>query len=247
MSIMRWLFIFLGIVSLFRAGASPLPQATPEPLAPGPLLSRAPEFSQWLISVASGLTDPTRPPKNTKYDLRMLVIKSGQIRHEISVTGDGHRSEKWCEGDLQATVFPGERNPSITSRSTTSGGNGGFTDYSKSDFPGFDWISARKYTGTQTMEGVPCIVFHDGPADNGALPSGTPDPNAPPPVPKTGRTAYIAADSRLPVLLQVDGVTTFYQFEAPPATPLSLPPNVQVAIDMIHAQDQRAAIAPAAP
>jgi hypothetical protein len=197
--------------------------------------------------VASGLADPTRPAKDTKFDLRMMVAKSGPIRCVVSVTSDGHRTEKWCEGGLQATIFPGVQEPSISTRSTTSRGNEGYSDYSKTDFPGFEWISAKNYIGAQTMEGVPCIVFHDGPVSLNAAAATTDGTAAAPPVPKTGRTAYIASDGRLPVLLQDENVTTFYQFETPPAAPLTLPPNVQAAFDLIHARLEEAAAPPAAP
>jgi hypothetical protein len=237
MRTIRWLCIFFGIASLVGAAAAQSPQATPPPLGPGPLLKRAPNFSQWLISSKLGSADaPLVPDANTKFDQRTLVRKTGAIRYEITAYVDGRRTEKWCQGDFQAAVIPGEANPIVTVRGANAVG-GGFTDYSKSDFPGFEWISKRNYIGVQTMEGVSCIVFHEGSKGGGDAPSTA-----------GGNTAYIAADTRLPVLLQADdGTATLYQMEAPPSTPLAIPPNVQASFDILQARFQRAAAVPAAP
>jgi hypothetical protein len=85
------------------------------------------------------------------------------------------------------------------------------------------------------MEGIPCIVFHtDTINDSGlVLPStsGTTSSSAT----LSGRTAWIDADKRLPVLLQEGNVITFYQMEPAPSTQLTLPPNVQAAFDVDRA------------
>jgi hypothetical protein len=244
MIMMRLFFVFIGFASLVRAQTAPSSQATPEPLAPGPLLDRAPAFSQWLVSVKAGA--PDAPDQKTKYDQRTRVRKTGPIRYEITLNADGHRYEKWCRGNLQANVIPGVDNPEVSMGSSASYGNAGFTDYTKSDFPGFDWISKGNYVGTQTMEGVRCIVFHSGPTGGAATsPVGAPAPNAK--IPTTGKTAYITADRRLPVLLDVNGDITFYQFEAPPTAPLALPANVQFAFDNLTSRLQQSAAKPAAP
>ncbi len=249
--IMMRLFFFLAIACLFRAEAAPLPEQTPVPLAPGPLLNRAPDYSQWLVSSKSGPADAVQAPdQKTKYDQITRVRKTGSIRYEITANADGRRFEKWCTGNLQATVIPGVKDPQIAMASAVAKGNVGYTDYSQSDFPGFEWISRKNYIGTQSMAGVPCIVFHTGPDDTGAAAlSGTaaPNPGAPVAIPKGGSTAYIAADSRLPVLLVADGSMKFFQFEAPPSTPLVLPPNVEAALDNITMRLRQAAAPPPPP
>lgn len=248
---MRWLVIFLAIASLFRAAAAPLSQGTPEPLAPGPLLNRAPDFSQWLISSKSGPADAVQvPDQKTKFEQITRVRKTGSIRYETTATADGRRYQKWCTENLQATIIPGVKDPQIAMSWGAAKGNVGYTDYSKSDFSGFNWISKSNYIGTQVMAGVPCIVFHTGPADDDtAITSGTAtsNPSAPAAIPKKGNTAYIAADSRLPVLIVDNGAITFYQFEAPPSTPLALPPNIQSAFDTVMTRLRQAAAPPPPP
>jgi hypothetical protein len=220
-------------------------------LPPGPLISRAPDPGQWLVSIKSGSpsTDPApAPDPRAKYDQRMLVRKSGAIRSEVLVDGSGQRLlDKWFAGGTEVTVYPGQKDPVITMPGATIEPEGhadtNFTDYSKSDFPGFEWLTFQKYTGIQICSGIPCIVFHDGPADTASPAAGA----AAPPVPVTGRTAYIDVKSRLPVRLQVDDVATYYQWYQAPATPLTLPPAVQTVLANLQANARRAAQAPAAP
>jgi hypothetical protein len=71
------------------------------------------------------------------------------------------------------------------------------------------------------------------------------NPNAPPPIPQAGSTAYIAADSRLPILLQTDEGFTVYQWMQPPTAPLTLPASIQSYVSNVQARVQAAA-APAA-
>jgi hypothetical protein len=225
-----------------------LPGSTPVPLAPGPLLNRAPDYSQWLVSVKSGTTSAVEvPTARTSYDQRTLIRKTGTIRDVITVTGTGQRTDKWCEGGLQASVTPGGGTPGVSMYTPTALFNTGYTDYSKSDFPGFEWISRNNYIGRQTMQGVDCIVFRDPPApDASSTPAASPAA-ASQVIPPIGRTAYIAAEGRLPVLLQVDNVTTSYQWMQPPTAPLTPPPAVQAALDQARARLDVAAKPPAAP
>lgn len=245
MRTMRWICLLFGIASLFSAEASPQTQDTLPPLPPGPLLNRAPEIAQWLIAVKTGLLAAPQSSKPVQYDQRTLVKKSGQIRYEITEYSDGRRFEKWCTGDYQAAIYPGGQDPVVSMRGATLHGAGGYTDYSKSDFTGFDWISRRKYIGTQSISGVPCFVFHDGPLAPGNQISA--NGSAPAAVPQTGKTAYIASETLLPVLLQVEAVTTLYQFQQAPAGALTLPPNVQAAFERLQGRIQRAAVPPASP
>ena len=244
----RRLSIFLILLGVALHAQAQQPAATPPPLPPGPLINRAPDPAQWLVSVKSGSpsTDPAPiPDPRAKYDKRMLVRKSGAIRYEILVDGTGQRLDRWFMGIAEATFYPGQNDPVVTMEGATigAGGRTNYTDYSKSDFPDFDWITAGNYTGIQTCSGLTCIVFHDGPAT-----LASPAANAAaPPVPVTGKTAYIEIKSRLPVRLEVDDVANYYQWEQPPPTPLTLPQGVQDKLAAIQANAARAAIAPAGP
>jgi hypothetical protein len=239
-----FLCALFSAAALFHGQAQTAPQATPPPLAPGPLISRAPDFSQWMMSMKSGALDPTQlaSPQNIKFDQRTLVTKTGPIRREISATADGQKTEMWLWDKYQATTATGHDDPTIVMQGANARA-GFFADYSKSDFTGFDWISKNNYIGVQAMEGIPCIVFHEGPAE---LPSGAPA-NGAPAIPESGSTAYISLQGRLPVLLQTDSAVVLYQWQQAPTTQLTLPANVKAAVDRIQARLTQAAAPPAIP
>jgi hypothetical protein len=240
------LCIFLGLAAMCH-GQAPQQGPTPEPLPPGPLITRAPNPCQWLVSVKTNTgTSIEMPSPQTKYDSRTLVQKSGSIRREITAAADGSKFEKWFVGVYQATLYPGDAQPKIE-LAGVNGRAGSFTDYSKSDFSGFTWLSKRKYIGMQIMEGYKCIVFHDGPAEIAASPSAQGANAGPPPIPPTGTTAYIDVEKRLPILLEEDNVTTFFQWGYPSPSALTLPAAVQSGIDGIQTRIQQAAAPPGAP
>jgi hypothetical protein len=239
------LWALLGAAILTHAQAQTAPQAapTPPPLGPGPLLNRAPAFSQWLFSVKAGAADPRGAlDPAQKYDQRTLVTVTNGVRREISAYADGHKTENWYASGVQATFTAGQTDPTITVAGANARAGGGiYNDYSKSDFPGFEWISRHNYTGVALMMGIPCIVFHDGPLDP------TPAGATPPLIPQTGSTAFIAADSRLPILLQTDIEFTVYQWEQPPSTALTLPVSMQSFINTMQTRYQQAVAPPAIP
>ena len=110
-------------------------------------------------------------------------------------------------------------------------------------------IGSRQVTISALNSWRECPVSYSTPAPRAAIPpstSGTAPTKlgAPASIPKAGSTAYIAADSRLPVLLIANGSITFYQFETSPATPLVLPPNVQSALDNLTFLLRQAAAPP---
>jgi len=181
-----------------------------------------------------------------KFSQRTLVRKTGDIRDEITANADGTRSESWYAGGVEATYAAGQKDPTIVVQGANVRADGIMNDYSKSDFPGFEWIKRSNYTGVQTIVGIPCIVFHDGPAQLGSA-NAPLSPGAPVPIPQTGSTAFIAADSRLPVLLQTDDGTILYQWEQPPTSPLTIPPGMQDFINTMQVRKQAAAAPPAAP
>jgi hypothetical protein len=212
-----------------------------------------------LISIKSNPGgDAVTPDAHTSYDTRTLVIKTGSTRYEITQQADGTKTQKWCVGGVQAIVFPNSKVPQLAlgGGGLTNSFDPNYTDYTKSDFAGFGWISRSNYTGVETVEGVPCIVFRAIPlarsADAGLaaatqmapITSGTMAVGT---APKGGNAAYIASDSRLPVLLQVDGVTSFYQFRPPPSGMLSPPPAVQEVIQQWQQRVQAASAAPVPP
>lgn len=235
----------LAVPALVFAQAAPpaIPGVSPAPLPRGPLLAKAPAFSKWLISSKANPDDSVQPPDQaTKYDHRELVEKTGDVRYQIDVDVSGAKSEKWCVGALQAMVRPGEQ-PTVSMYCADTPNNPNFTDYSKSDFQGFGWITKHNYIGIAIMEGVQCLVFHTGGDSDAAAPAPasptTTGSSAAAPT-DGGNTAFIDVKSRLPVLLVANGTTDFYQFEPPPTAQLTPPPNVQAALSQTQNNIQQA-------
>ena len=241
--------ILLGVASVVPGRAQSAPQATPPPLGPGPLLARAPAFAQWLESVKGGPMAPGEVTSaQTKYTQRTLVRKTGDIRNEITAYADGHKSEVWIADGVQAEITPGQV-PVFAMAGANARARAVMEDYSKSDFRGFEWISRKNYTGVQMMAGIPCIVFHedDAPPDSDGAPASTGTSANLNAQTGGGMTAYIAADSRLPILLQTDDGATVYQWEQPPQAPLQVPESMLNFINMQQERKQQAAAPPAAP
>jgi hypothetical protein len=208
-----------------------------------------------MISVKNGsVVQPAGfPDQATKFDQRTLVTKTGTIYHEGVAVSDGERREKWCIGNVQATILPGVSQPQLSSVGGV--GNADSSDYTQSDFSSFDWVSKKNYSAIATVEGVPCFVFHAAiandpvPDTTGTANLGAPanNPNGPPQIPPTGQTAYVAMDSHLPVLLASEGTIYFYQFQPAPSAPLTIPPAVQAMISQEQAVRQQALAAPSGP
>jgi hypothetical protein len=145
-------------------------------------------------------------------------------------------------------------------------------DYNTSDFSGFDWVGEQNFVGEKKVNGRPCLVFQDkvvtvepsqlemikstidrdfnwmGQIDeNGRSISGT---QASAPARrifniedyKTQVTAYIDAETRLPIALVYaspqGAVTRTYQFQALPS-PLVIPNEVRKVLEASKARQKR--------
>jgi hypothetical protein len=185
------------------------------------------------------------PDQNTTYDTRTLVTKTGSTRYEITAKANGDKVQRWCVGSIQALIIPGVKDPQLA---VTLGPRlsalTNYVDYSKSDFPGFDWISRSNYVGVQMTEGVPCIVFQQATSDSASqsAPATTGTGAAP-----AANVAFISQEGRLPVLLLLGGESTLYQFRPPPTGPLTPPPNIQALFDEWNERVKRASAPPAPP
>jgi hypothetical protein len=234
---------------------------TPRPVLPsGPLLERAPEFSQWTITsktsgaapVADGQTNAAAtaatpapapaaggspgqkaPPSPT--DLTITVIKTKNIRFEQTEGTGAGKLQKWCFPDMQLTVRG--RGAPIVSLNNTATHSADYTDYSKSDFSGFGWIAAKNFTGIVKTMGQDCLVFKD----KVKLDAEAPGEAARPAV------ACIAVESRLPVALQVGDEVRTYQFGAAPTDMLVPPPDIGKVLEKWRKSIRQAALPPTKP
>jgi len=138
------------------------PAPSPTPPQP-PLLRRAPEKSQWLITyklevgapTASGTAGeqaPKRPP------VRKLIIKNEGMILEKTVNGNGVSFDAWHTKQGITLTSVGGKNwiiaPPLQPGFDTA-------DYTTQDFAGFDWITPQNFVGAKVINGRRCLVFED--------------------------------------------------------------------------------------
>lgn len=176
---------------------------------------RAPEKARWWITLnpkkdvesategAEGQGGGTKLP----FEQRVQVTKQGQVIFEQVFFGNGKRHEKWCVGEFQYPIASGvkmEKAVAYTRNSFTGTINPLlFTDYSKSDFPGAEWLEGKTPKGQKKILGRECLVFNEG-----------------------EKTAYVDVGSLYPVVLHDSGKTWLVEFQATPPGNLTLPPLI---------------------
>lgn len=94
-------------------------------------------------------------------------------------------------------------------------------------YPGFEWVKPEFYEGEAQAGGQPCHHFR---YPEEALAEATPADGDAAAARPAGRSlhaweAWVSAETGLPVAYRQDGVTGIYHFAAPPAAPLTLPPD----------------------
>jgi hypothetical protein len=248
---------------LLLAIASPLLWAQ-EPsalkLPEGPLLNRVPAPSAW--SITQAVSDPDAPAAApgatasldaaTAADSSVItVIKEGNLIFEQMLSQNGMRVETWRTGELAVINYNKSGWFIVPGKGTTFN----ITDYTKSDFAGFDWVSLDNFAGPHDVNGKHCITFKSrvitaDPQDIANMRSiyankviarnvtAAQTGKAAEPLPqfdmdsfKSDVEADIDNETRLPVQLIYKGrdgktVTRSYSFQPAP-TPLAPPPEVQ--------------------
>ena len=240
-------WLICGSAPLLRAQQpppTPRPSPTPRPtLPPGPLLNRAPEFAQWSVisrtvpDLAAASPSATPAPKSSRppVDQTLTVTKTRTIRSEQTTGIGGAQIQKWCVPDMQVVVR-GSGNPVVALPGAS--GDSAYTDYSRTDFGGFEWISKRNFEGIQKVMNQDCLVFRDKMKLEGENARSGPPPSA---------VAAINADSRLPVALQLGEETRTYQFGPAPTEMLTLPPKIDALINQWRKTLHQASLPPAKP
>jgi hypothetical protein len=159
--------------------------------------------------------------------LRTLITKTGPIIHQESVDFRKLKQDAWIKGNTETVMFPGWKSPTIQPLSQ---------DYSKVDFPGFEWIAAGNFAGIQKLFGNDCLVFINGAAATPSQATDAPKTGLPTDADPNRATAWVALDSRLPVLLTGQGMLHTYQFRPPPQAMQTLPAAVQALMDSYASQ-----------
>ena len=227
---------------LFQASylTAQTPSGTEKPTPPsGPLIQkRAPEFSQWKVTLKLAASELQPKPATSESAQASQLSESAPAGSTTTFTktrdiiriesaGEGNQSwNTWCQGSLQIVVWPDGKNVGIAARpSSEKSPSSMYTDFSTSDFQGFGWISTANYIGLKEFMGKQCLFFKDrlkveidAGDDSGASPAQ---------VIYQSMAAYIDAETRLPVCLQDPNGISTYQFGTPPTAMQSLPQVVQ--------------------
>lgn len=270
---MRIAFIALMFLSspIVLKAEGPVPS---EPQTPqGPLLKRASVPSQWTITAllapptqdstgygsATGAAAVVAKPKAPKPRITS-VLKDENCIFEKTLTENGEVMQSWYKDKWIVTQVNGG------GCSVVPGGGNSFnvTDYSKTDFAGFDWVTLNNFTGRQTINSRKCLVFKDkvmtmdpqelemvkAAASEQASAALLKNPSvAVPPLKIDQYKVEVEADiddqTRLPVKLTyktANGtMTRTYDFQ-PSAQTISIPSEVQQALDKYKAAQKRMSV-----
>lgn len=209
--------ILLLCSTLWSQEAAP----TPPPSLPGPAIEkRAPDYSQWLITtMVSGTT-----ARNTDSSTKIMVTKTGRTYRVERLDQYQQIWTVWAQGATQIMVWPDKRTAAELAVSNNPDAPNPFmTDFSVSDFPGFEWVTWKQYTDIKLYKGCKCIVYQD-------LQRLKSDDPAAGKI-EVSLTAYVDLDARLPVALISGDQVRIFDWRTAPQTNLTLPPSAQSLLD----------------
>ena len=216
----------IGAVEALNAQqASPIPVQLPKPI-----MVKAPVMSKWLITKTAaapkaGQNAAARPVET----LKTLVTKTDKIRHEATVDASGHKADTWWDGPNQISNSPEWKQAIISTKSLF---DGSYVDYSKTDFPDFEWVSQANFVGTKSVEGKKCWVFSEKRSSISEESKAMleKEGNFNPQQYQFQITAYVDSETQLPVMLAFGEDSVKYIFQPPPAEMLSLPADIKKAL-----------------
>lgn len=139
-----------------------------------PILSRAPEFSQWTIRIErdrqrateriqadksdQDVEDNGEEPRAVLLPREVIVLKQGEIYRETTRWSNGRTTEKWIVGRFQ--LRESERTGGIHRvMGTGAYYHEDYSDYSRSDFENLEWIGMDNYQGVRSVGGRVVHVF----------------------------------------------------------------------------------------
>ncbi|MGC3992176.1 MAG: hypothetical protein QM796_21280 [Chthoniobacteraceae bacterium] len=248
-TLVKFLLVSLVLTLDLAAQQPPTPQAPP-PLPSGPLfLKRAPNMAQWVITLVGASKQATSASENKVDDkaakriwaAKVVVTKTGNTIKKQTLDENNQVWTTWCGQGYQITIWPDGKNYYIQKYIAHVDPNNipvMYTDYSTTDFPGFQWITKDYYTGIKNIGGKPCIEFKKPVEDAAAVAAPSPAAKS---VLDAGQqvehlAAYIDLKTRLPVALVENGEGHTYEFGAAPSVELSYPELVQTLLNNLNPQ-----------
>lgn len=211
-----------------RDGATQTATATKPTLPTGPLLRTVDNFSRWEVSFAysddqqkkgdtidakaTSLSENARPRKIT-------TTKTGPIIHEETTDVIDRQTDTWFNGNTQYAKAGSSRiwlqaSPGLM-------GDTAYHPLPANGFRNLDWITPDNYVGlVPAAGGRQYLVFTQGGLQKLDLTDAAERNDR---MTKAGTIAYVDADSRLPILVRINGETRAYRFDAAPAQVQTLP------------------------
>lgn len=188
-------------------------------VAPDPSFSlRAPNNSKWTIRYAAPGRDanPTASSSGQRLPdcVQWTVTKSGDTYHEEKSRADGSHTDSWRVGKMQIVLSADPKKIQIYEPSSFSTSEDGeiraspavYTDFSRTDFPGLEWVSADKFVGILEKSGGNYNVFRE------------PSPDS-----MSRATAIFDAQTLMPVRLETPAFVAVYAFDPGHREKLVLP------------------------
>jgi hypothetical protein len=191
-----------------------LPAAAEPPVPKEPPLHRAPEFASWTVTYQYK-DDSKKDGKAAAFlsnsPATFTVTKTKKIFWEKTILVSGKSFEKWVWNGYQLESLPDS--PSIVpiSQPTPETAEPEYSDYSRTDFRGLDWISMSAYRGVQNYEGKQAFLFESTVRGHKV-------------------TALLSIEWQLPILSTEDDTTQVYVFNTSPSEMLTLPPRFQAVL-----------------
>jgi len=193
-----------------------------------PYLVNAPTCAMWtILCKPKGAAAQASPQQRWLKEIR--VIKMGETRQEIQTWSDGLETQRWIYRGMILSDQPGSPDVYILrAEQLRDLPSADLMDYSKSDFPELNWVSAGTYAGVERYGKRPCYHYRRGTPREVATPD-TPareTPEGQAGIPQV----WIDGSTKLPAAAD-DGVTLqIFSFQEIPRRELVLPPRFEKAL-----------------
>jgi len=162
---MKTTFLGLAITFSFLSGLHAQEAVERAPLPSGALMARAPGMARWRItftsqaapapSQAAAPSQGKGAPRPAPEIRQINVTKTGNSYYREVVMDDGSGVDAWLVRGAQVTKVKGRSELWFGQ----GGGDGYGISYSDSDFPEFNWATARTYDGLEKVGDRVFIVF----------------------------------------------------------------------------------------
>lgn len=223
------LLIRVGMIAMLSLGSvwaqTPTPFAKPTP-PPPPYLKAAPKMSAWTVQFGEAQAASQQKSATGSRIRQINVVRTKALRLVVFTCGDGRREELWSNG----TCFVANSAGSATLTGFFMAPESLEEQYQVSDFPEFRWVSKHNYVGTVELEQRPCLVFQGVDFSKKLADWRVDQPGGEKPVSKPVAekmmTAWIDAETRLPVQWALGNEVRKVIFTPPPSGMLTVPEKI---------------------